>query len=34
MVEFRWKKEEPEDFIVKEVAEYPLKENGKHYLFR
>ncbi|MEO2067994.1 MAG: tRNA pseudouridine(13) synthase TruD, partial [Desulfurobacteriaceae bacterium] len=33
MVEFRWKKEEPKDFIVKEVAEYPLKENGKHYLY-
>ena len=32
-VEFSWKREVPEDFIVKEVAEYPLTPDGKHYLY-
>ncbi|NPA57878.1 MAG: tRNA pseudouridine(13) synthase TruD, partial [Aquificae bacterium] len=31
---FNWKvKEKPEDFIVKEVAEFSLDEKGKHYLY-
>ena len=32
-VEFSWKRKVPEDFIVKEVAEYPLAPNGRHYLY-
>ena len=32
-VEFSWKRETPEDFIVKEVAEYPLTPKGEHYLY-
>lgn len=32
-VEFKWRREVPEDFIVKEVAEYPIVEDGRHYLY-
>ena len=32
-VKFNWKREVPEDFIVKEVAEYPLTPKGEHYLY-
>jgi len=32
-VEFRWKRERPEDFIVKEVSDFPRDENGPHYLY-
>jgi len=32
-VEFKWKKENPEDFIVKEVSEIPLDPSGGHYLY-
>ncbi len=31
---FNWNiKEKPEDFIVKEVAEYPFSKNGKYFLY-
>ncbi len=33
IVKFKWKKETPEDFIVKEIAEYPIIDNGTHYLY-
>ncbi len=32
-VEFKWKRENPEDFIVKEVSEIPLDSSGNHYLY-
>jgi len=32
-VEFSWKRRIPEDFIVREVAEYPLVPDGNHYLY-
>ena len=32
-VEFKWKREKPEDFIVKEVSEIPLDSSGNHYLY-
>ena len=33
-IEFNWNvKEKPEDFIVKEVAEHPLDEKGRYFLY-
>ena len=32
-VEFKWKREKPEDFIVKEVSEIPLDHSGGHCLY-
>ncbi len=32
-VEFKWRREKPEDFIVKEVSEIPLDSSGNHYLY-
>ncbi|SNR90249.1 tRNA pseudouridine(13) synthase TruD [Desulfurobacterium atlanticum] len=33
MIKFNWKRTEPEDFIVKEIAEHEISENGKHFLY-
>lgn len=32
-IEFVWKRKKPEDFIVKEISEFPLDENGNFYLY-
>ncbi|WP_163329328.1 tRNA pseudouridine(13) synthase TruD [Desulfurobacterium thermolithotrophum] len=33
LTEFKWKREIPEDFIVKEIAEYPFSDSGNYYLY-
>ncbi|ADY73979.1 tRNA pseudouridine synthase D TruD [Desulfurobacterium thermolithotrophum DSM 11699] len=33
LIEFKWKREVPEDFIVKETAEYPFSDSGNYYLY-
>ena len=32
-LEFRWERKKPEDFIVKEISEFPICESGNHYLY-
>lgn len=32
-VEFSWKRNRPEDFIVKEISEIPVDSSGKYYLY-
>jgi len=32
-VKFLWKRKKPEDFIVKEVSEFPLDDGGNFYLY-